>query len=475
MFDLIKELLTLKKSIDEKRKIVSELDNEEYRYKKRIKKLKEEESKAIEEKNRAVDEKVSYLKTVEEERQNIIATYKDDEDKAKNAYEEEKNRLLAIQDECTKGQQKIDANKITLKTYRQLYKSFQEKLSNPELELSVKELYQVDRLAPTTALLLHQFDIKTLKTASKANEKIIEDTLSRYEKRYTTKTNKAIYQLMVLALRSELQNILISLTYTTFDKCMDSFNNMIKKYIMIATDGNQTITPTLNNFIAEIEILFKKQIEIEYEYYTKKEQERQEQQALREQMRQEAAERKALEEQKKQVEKEESKYIAEIENVSSQINSCQDETLLKQLKEKIEILQNMLDSVKEKREEIIKLQNGKAGNVYIISNLGSFGENIFKVGMTRRIEPMDRVKELGDASVPFAFDVHSFIFSNDAVSLENELHRRLSDKRVNKVNLRKEFFNITIDELEILVQEIDETAEFNRTMMATEFRQSQSL
>lgn len=112
--------------------------------------------------------------------------------------------------------------------------------------------------------------------------------------------------------------------------------------------------------------------------------------------------------------------------------------------------------------------------MYIISNLGSFGENMFKIGMTRRLEPQDRIDELGSASVPFKFDVHSFIFSNDAVGLEAKLHEMLNSKRVNKVNRRKEFFYTSIDELEKLVQEIEPTAEFNRTMIAEEYRQSQS-
>ena len=94
--------------------------------------------------------------------------------------------------------------------------------------------------------------------------------------------------------------------------------------------------------------------------------------------------------------------------------------------------------------------------------------------MTRRMNPQDRVDELGSASVPFKFDVHSFIFSDDAVALENKMHTMLNDKRVNKVNMRKEFFRATLDELEQLVNELDPTAEFNRTMLAEEFRQSQS-
>lgn len=135
-------------------------------------------------------------------------------------------------------------------------------------------------------------------------------------------------------------------------------------------------------------------------------------------------------------------------------------------------LQGLLSDVVLKKEEISNLQNGKTGNVYIISNLESFGEDIFKIGMTRRLDPQDRINELGSASVPFKFNVHSFIFSEDAVGLENKLHELLNSKRLNKVNLRKEFFKISLDELEQLVNEIEPTAEFNKTMLAEEFRQS---
>ncbi len=138
-------------------------------------------------------------------------------------------------------------------------------------------------------------------------------------------------------------------------------------------------------------------------------------------------------------------------------------------------LQSQLSNVILKKEEIVNLQNGKAGNVYIISNLGSFGENVFKIGMTRRLDPQDRVNELGSASVPFKFDVHSFIFSEDAVGLEKKLHDMLNNKRLNKVNLRKEFFKISIEELEELISSVDSTAEFNKTMLAEEFRQSLEL
>ena len=316
-------------------------------------------------------------------------------------------------------------------------------------------------------------DVKDLRKAYRENQKQIEKLLDQYSSRYTTKANKSIYSLMVIALQAELQNILYNLKYEKLDQSIELVKIVTAKYLKIAGEGNQSIAGTLTKFIGEIEYLFINTIKIEYNYYVKKEQARQEQLALKEQMRQEAEERKALEAERKKVEKEESKYKSEIDKLKEQLVNAQASELDK-LNARIFELQKQLSDVIVKKEEISNLANGKAGNVYIISNLGSFGENVFKVGMTRRLNPQDRVNELGDASVPFRFDVHSFIFSDDAVGLENKLHDLLNEKRVNKVNLRKEFFYTTVDELEALVNKIDPTAEFNKTMLAEEFRQSQS-
>lgn len=312
-----------------------------------------------------------------------------------------------------------------------------------------------------------------MRKAYRENDKQINTLLEKYSARYTTKSNQAIYKLMVIALRAELQNILYNLKYEKLEKSIDDVKSVTQKYLKIAGEGNQSIAGTLTKFIGEIEYLFINAVKIEYNYYVKKEQAKQEQLAIREQMRQEAEERKALENERKKVEREEEKYNNEINKIKEQLSSAKDEELEK-LNARILELQSQLADVVIKKEEISNLANGKAGNVYIISNLGSFGDNIFKIGMTRRLNPQDRVNELGDASVPFKFDVHSFIFSDDAVGLENKLHNILNEKRVNKVNMRKEFFYTSIDELEKLVTEIEPTAEFNKTMLAEEFRQSLS-
>lgn len=342
-------------------------------------------------------------------------------------------------------------------------------LKLPQLDLDEMELY-----SPTIFLKLHCMDVKDLRRAYTENDKQISKLLEQYSSRYTTKANQAIYQLMVLALRAELQNILYNLKYEKLDAAVDSVKSMTAKYLSIAGDGNQSIVGTLTKFIGEIEYLFINAVKIEYNYYVKREQAKQEQLAIREQMRQEAEERKALEAEKKKVEQEERKYKAEISKLEESLSSSTSDDEISKLQARILELQGQLSDVVLKKEEISNLQNGKAGNVYIISNLGSFGDDVFKIGMTRRLDPQERVNELGSASVPFKFDVHSFIFSEDAVSLESKLHTMLNNNRLNKVNLRKEFFKISIDELEALVSEIEPTAEFNKTMLAEEFNQSLS-
>ena len=431
-------------------------------------------------KEEAEQNRAAAVKETEEQCKKKIDDYKEETQKAKSDLEEakgefsaaendHKSKLNEYEEERKEKEKELNLLQFQIKTIKSLIRGFKKTYSSGD---DVETINEAGLASPSVELHLHSYDMKSLHKMAKDNEKLIDDVVGKYMSRYTTKTNSALYQLMVLAMRAELQNVMVFMKYSTLDKSLSKLDEMIKKYLEIATDGNQSIAPTLNRFINEIEVLFHKQVEIEYEYFVKKEQEKAEQQALKEQMRQEAEERKALERERAKVEAEEEKYNNEIQNVQEQLKGCTDDGLVKQLMAKIAELDDKLKKVEEKKEEIINLQNGKAGYVYIISNLGSFGENTFKIGMTRRQEPMDRVKELGDASVPFAFDVHSFIFSDDAVTLEHNLHTILDKKRKNKINLRKEFFDISIDGLEELVHRIDVTAEFNKTMVATEYRQS---
>lgn len=317
--------------------------------------------------------------------------------------------------------------------------------------------------------------MKALRVKYKANEKNINEVTAQYQAQYTTKANVTIYKLMVMALNAELRIILSELSYGKLDAAIEHVKSITAEYYTIATDGNKTIVNTLNRFIGQIEGLYINAVNIEYEYYIQRERAKEEQRALRERMRQEAEERKALEAQRKQVENEEKKFEQEMQRVQAEMDRTKDDAEIDNLKKRLAELEQQLSGVNERKEEIAALQNGKAGTVYIISNIGSFGEDVFKIGMTRRLEPQERVNELGDASVPFPFDVHSFIFSEDAVALETALHHELNAQRVNKVNLRKEFFRVSLDDLEKLVERIDPTAPFQRTILAEQYMQSLSI
>ena len=130
--------------------------------------------------------------------------------------------------------------------------------------------------------------------------------------------------------------------------------------------------------------------------------------------------------------------------------------------------------IEEGIDDVVKREaNSRAGYVYVISNIGSFGERMVKIGMTRRLDPMDRVRELGDASVPFNFDVHALFFSDDAVSVETELHHRFAAKRVNRINARREFFYATPAEVREALKDIaGNLLEFTEEPEAEQYRLS---
>ena len=142
--------------------------------------------------------------------------------------------------------------------------------------------------------------------------------------------------------------------------------------------------------------------------------------------------------------------------------------------DKIKELNDKLKQLDADKATVLEREaNARAGYVYIISNLGSFGQDVYKIGMTRRLEPMDRIKELGSASVPFEFDVHAMIFSDDAPALETALHQAFEKQSVNRVNLRKEFFKVSLDDIEKVVKEnFNNTVKFTRIPIAKEYNET---
>ena len=203
--------------------------------------------------------------------------------------------------------------------------------------------------------------------------------------------------------------------------------------------------------------------------------EKEEQRRIKEQLREEEKARREYERAIKETEKEEKTIQQAIDKATKELMLAGEEQRLA-LEQKLADLQIKFEEAEAKNQRAISMaQQTRSGHVYVISNIGSFGEDVYKIGMTRRLEPLDRVRELGDASVPFAFDVHAMIYSDDAPSLENHLHKVFNDKQVNKVNSRKEFFNVGIKDIKSTIQEMSIDAHWTMFAEAKEYRESLAL
>ncbi len=200
--------------------------------------------------------------------------------------------------------------------------------------------------------------------------------------------------------------------------------------------------------------------------------EKEEQRRIKEQLREEEKARREYERAIKEAEKEEKTIQQAIDKATKELMLAGEEQRLA-LEQKLAELQIKFEEAEAKNQRAISMaQQTRSGHVYVISNIGSFGEDVYKIGMTRRLEPLDRVRELGDASVPFAFDVHAMIYSDDAPSLENHLHKVFNEKQVNKVNSRKEFFKVGIKDIKSTVSNMNIDAHWTMFADAKEYRES---
>ncbi|MEX0049552.1 DUF4041 domain-containing protein [Clostridium butyricum] len=203
-----------------------------------------------------------------------------------------------------------------------------------------------------------------------------------------------------------------------------------------------------------------------------KEKEKEEQRLIKEQIREEERARKEYEKAIREAAKEEQMLNKMLEKAKLQLLEASEQQKA-EYEAKLIDLQNKLQEAEEKNQRALSMaQQTKSGHVYIISNIGSFGENVYKIGMTRRLNPIDRVKELSDASVPFSFDVHSMIFSDDAPKLENELHKIFSNNQVNKVNSKKEFFKVNIKDIRNQIERMGIEAKWTMLADAKEYKES---
>lgn len=282
-------------------------------------------------------------------------------------------------------------------------------------------------------------------------------------KRETSNNTKQILR----CFNAECDNVLVNLSVKNIDnsrkKVTSAFETLNK---IFEVDGVR-----LNKKMLEYKL---EELNLVYTYELKREEEREIQRAIKEQMVEEEKVRREIEQQKKKLEKDQAQCSSEISRLMKYLQGTSSEVEKQMYVDKIKELEARISELEAEKATVLEREaNATAGYVYIISNIGSFGDDVYKIGMTRRLEPMDRVKELSSASVPFEFDVHAMIFSNDAPKLEAALHNHFKKCSVNKVNYRKEFFKVSLDEIEGYVKkEFNETTEFTKIPVAKEYRET---
>jgi hypothetical protein len=274
---------------------------------------------------------------------------------------------------------------------------------------------------------------------------------------------KATIKLLLRAFNGECDSFIAKVNYKNISTMR---NRMESSYEAINKIGNTSSKVKISESYRELKL---RELSFVYEYEEWKQKEKEEQARIREQIREEERAAKELEKAKRDAEKEAKRNADALAKARADVegaNEKQKEKLFAQIAE----LEQRMKEMEEKNRYISQAMLTKSGHVYIISNVGSFGEDMLKIGMTRRLEPMDRVKELGDASIPFPFDVHAMIRTSDAPSLENALHKQFNDRRVNLENNRKEFFYVTLEEIQaelnVLKDELNIEAEIHITMAA---------
>jgi hypothetical protein len=247
----------------------------------------------------------------------------------------------------------------------------------------------------------------------------------------------------------------------------------VRKSFEALTDLGSVMQMSLTDAFLQLKL---DELRVTYEYEEKRHQEREEQRRVREQIREEERAQQEIEKARQQAEREEQDFEKALSKAREEALKATG-TQLEKLTQKISSFEAKLDEARRnKQRAIARAQLTKSGFVYVISNVGSFGERVYKIGMTRRLEPQDRIDELGDASVPFPFDLHAMLYSDNAPELETALHKLVEDRQVNMVNPRKEFYrDVELREIEAFVKNRGLSAQFIKIPEAKEYRESIAL
>ena len=284
---------------------------------------------------------------------------------------------------------------------------------------------------------------------------------SQAKGRAMVKDNK---KLLLRAFNVECDDIVANVKVSNLDKSIERINKISEQISKLGKTMSISITPGYIRLKIE-------EVKLALDFQQKKQEEKEMLKELRAQEREEAKVLKEIEEERKRLKKEQTHYQNALDKILSQIEKNGETDDLLEKKAQLEAQIN--DTAAAIENVDYREANRKAGYVYIISNIGAFGENVYKIGMTRRLDPQERVDELGDASVPFNFDVHALIFTDDAPGLETALHNAFESRKLNKINSRREFFEVSLDEIKAEVRKnFDKTVEWIDVPEAEQYRQS---
>lgn len=279
---------------------------------------------------------------------------------------------------------------------------------------------------------------------------------------------KSLRKIVLCAFNNEFELISARLNSTNFESCKAK----LVEHFDYLNEEISVFKCNLNKKYLELKV---KELALALEYEIEIQRSREEQSALKEQMRDEERAREEAEALQAKAIQEEEKFEKLLETARKEVQAASKEEQEAMLKKISELEQKLSDAHLEKERATSLAQLTKKGHVYIISNIGSFGEQVFKIGLTRRENPLERVHELGDASVPFKFDVHAVIKSEDAPHLESSLHQRLDEFRMNRVNSRKEFFRVSLDKIASICTELGYEIALTHMAEAREYRQTLEL
>lgn len=435
--------------------------------------LKSNSAALLKDKNLLLNTKNECEKKLEEI-QELYNSVKIENDEIKNRYA----KVLDIDNEVEKQKERY---KIVSQNVKEIEKLYEDKYSIYKKLINEIEIYNDDLEMISVGLYKPVFNYDTsgrykinLEENYQKQKKLIKNNAAVYcSQRFEIdgsyqKGNKMAQRykkLMLKAFNGLCDSAISSLKWNNLKQIEARIEKAYKDVNSLGFENLMTIEQKFYNLKIE-------EMQLMYEFEQKKYEEKEEQRRLKAQIREEEKAQREFEKAKAQAEKEEAIYQKALEQAKIELESTKEENR-EGLNKIIKDLQEKLEAVQSKQRVISQAQLTKSGNVYIISNIGSFGENIYKIGMTRRLEPEERVNELGDASVPFKFDIHAMIPSNDAPALESKLHELFKDRSVNKVNYRKEFFKVTLEEIEKAVKDFTQNdILFTKIAEAREYRES---